>query len=183
MLYTNEAIKRRQKITNFKNIISKILYVILIPLLIYNISLIFQALVTPDKTPSFFGIKTYVVVSGSMEPGINIGDIVIAKSIDEDELKVGDIICFRQGQSVITHRISKIIDSNGKIEYKTKGDNNNAEDSGTITSDLIEGKVLIRIPFLGNITLLFQGKMFLIILFCIVCIGLSHSHFVQRRKI
>ena len=106
MLYTNEElskkIKNRKKVKYITNIL---IYIIVFPLLIYNISLIIQALVDSSKTPSFLGIKTYVIISGSMRPEIEIGDIVVAKNVSEDELNVGDIICFRQGQSVITHRI------------------------------------------------------------------------------
>lgn len=145
MQYTDETIrKRKKKNDKIKKIIKTITYIVLVPLLIYNISLIIQALANPNKTPSFFGIKTYVIVSGSMMPELNIGDIVIVKSAED--YQEGDIISFRQGQNVITHRISEILKTENGILYKTKGDNNNTEDSGMIEIDAIEGKTIGKIP-------------------------------------
>ena len=87
-------------------------------------------------------------------------------------LQEGDIISFRQGQSVITHRINKIMDENGEIVYQTKGDNNNIEDSGTITDSVIEGKVIYKIPKLGKISLFLQNKIILIIIAFVMLCGM-----------
>lgn len=183
MLYTDEAIKKRQrKTSNFKRISSITVYIIVVPLLIYNIFLIIQAVINPSVTPNFLGIKTYVIISGSMQPELNIGDIVIAKGTNKEELKVGDIICFRQGQSVVTHRISEIIEINDDIEYKTKGDNNNSQDSGTITEKLIEGKVINKIPYLGNFLLMLQQKVFIILIVVIFYIYLIQTNAVKNKK-
>ena len=182
MLYTNDAIKKRnEKMRKLNNIKAIIIYIILVPILIYNISLIIQSIVKSDKTPSFLGIKTYIVISGSMKPNLNIGDIVIAKETKENSLKEGDIICFRQGQSVVTHRLSDVVEENNEKRYKTKGDNNNAEDSGSINYKLIEGKVVSKIPFIGNLILFIQRRnviILLIILFYIYIIKLNS----QKRK-
>ena len=183
MLYTNEElskkIKNRKKVKYITNIL---IYIIVFPLLIYNISLIIQALVDSSKTPSFLGIKTYVIISGSMRPEIEIGDIVVAKNVSEDELNVGDIICFRQGQSVITHRISGIVEENGKKRYKTKGDNNNTEDSDTTTINLIEGKVVKKIAYLGKISLVLQDKIAIVIIVLSFFTYLMHRNRMNQKK-
>lgn len=186
MLYTNEEIaKRKEKAVKIKQIITIITYIILMPILIYNTSLIIQSLYNPNKTPSFFGIKTYVIISGSMEPNINVGDIVIAKNIknEKEEINIGDIIAFRKGQSVITHRILNIEpDENGILRITTKGDNNNTNDSETILINNIEGKVVNVIPKIGNFVLILQ-KRIIIIIFLVMCyIYISHSDNVNRRK-
>lgn len=186
MLYTNDAIKRRnEKIRKINNLKTIIIYIILVPILFYNISIIIQSIAKSDKTPSFFGIKTYIVISGSMKPYLNIGDIVVAKETKEDSLKDGDIICFRQGQSVVTHRISEIFEENNEKRYKTKGDNNNAEDSGSISYKLIEGKVVTKIPFVGKLILFIQRKIviiLLIILFYIYIIKLNNKKRKQEER-
>ena len=159
MFYTDENIKKKiNDKQKKKQIINIAVYIIVIPILIYNVSLIVQSIIIPDKTPSFFGIKTYVVISGSMEPKLKIGDIVIAKRITPEELQVGDIISFRQGHSIITHRISNINRTSDGIEYKTKGDNNNIKDIEIVNEKQIEGKVVEIIPVLGKISLLLQNK-------------------------
>ena len=169
MLYTDEAIKKRiEKKNRCKKRIITLVYILVIPILIYNMSLIIQAVINPSKTPSLFGIKTYVIISGSMEPELNIGDIVIAKSIKEEEIEKGDIICFRQGQSVVTHRVSGILETSNGIEYKTKGDNNNTEDSQRTSFDMIEGKVIKKVQKIGKLSLVFKGKMLIIFIVIII---------------
>lgn len=183
MIYTKENIlKRKSRNEKIKRIIVTVVYVILIPLLCYNISLIIQAVVNPNETPSFFGIKTYVIVSGSMEPELEIGDMIVVKNIDTSELEVGDIISFRQGQSIVTHRISRIIENDGEIEFATKGDNNNAEDSGTISEDLVEGKVVSVIPIIGKVSVLLQNKIVIITVILIIYLYFSNTGNIKRRK-
>ena len=182
-LFTNEAIKKRRKKEKLtKKIINVIITILLIPILIYNVALILQAIINPYKTPSFLGIKTYVIVSGSMIPELNIGDIVIVKNVEENDLKVGDIISFRQGQSVITHRISEIIEEDGKKEYKTKGDNNNTEDLQTITYKTIEGRVIKKISKIGMAVIALQNKMIIIIVAVIIFLYFWQSEKNKSKK-
>ena len=185
-LYTNEEIKRRKnKEIKRKRIVSICVYIILIPILIYNINLIIKAIIKPNETPSFLGIKTYVIISGSMEPNINIGDIVIAKSIKnkEESIKVGDIISYRKGQNVITHRITNIEkDENGILRIATKGDNNNTEESERILINNIEGKVITIIPKIGYITLILKDKVLIILIFIIAYVYISKTEKVKKRK-
>lgn len=184
MKYTNDAIKRRKNIEdNIKKRFNIIIYIILIPILIYNISLIIQSLVKTSETPNFFGIKTYVIISGSMKSELQIGDIVIVKKVGQDELKNGDIISFRQGQSVITHRISEVIEKDGKVQYKTKGDNNNAEDSGSISYDMIEGKVVKHISKIGNIAIILQNKGTIIFIILLLYVYVLCSGAIKRKKL
>ncbi len=186
MLYTNEEIsKRKKRSIKIKKIVTIIIYVILIPILIYNISLIVQSLYNPNKTPSFFGIKTYIVISGSMKPEINVGDVVIAKNIknEKEEINIGDVIAFGKGQSVITHRIVNIEpDENEILRITTRGDNNNTNDSETILINNIEGKVIKVIPKVGKFILIFQERI-VIMIFLIMCyIYISHTDKINRRK-
>jgi len=186
MIYTNEQIKkRRNKEIKIKKCISIIMYLLLIPIMIYNLSLIYGSIVNPNETPSFFGIKTYVIISGSMEPNLNIGDIVIARSIEnqEEEIKVGDIISYRKGHSVITHRIVDIKkDENGILRITAKGDNNNVKDSEDILINNIEGKVIGVISKLGKITMLLQDKTILIVALILLYMSISRGYKASQRK-
>ena len=88
MLYTNEAIqKRKSREKKIKVTVRTIAYIFLVPLLIYNISLIAQSIINPKKTPNFMGVKTYVIISGSMQPELDIGDVVIVKENNMKNLK------------------------------------------------------------------------------------------------
>jgi len=183
MRYTDEAIRNRR---NRKNKIKKILtiavYILLIPLLVYNLSLIFQAIINPNETPSCFGIKSYVILSGSMLPELDIGDIVIVKDSNENELQNGDIISFREGQTVVTHRIIDIESIDNQKQFTTKGDNNNSVDNKSINIDVIEGRVIATIPFLGKILLLLKGKTTIIIAVIIFYAYLVKSEKIKNKK-
>ncbi len=108
---------------------------------------------------SMFGIKGMVVVSGSMEPNINVGDIVIVKKKRQDEIKVNDVIAFKNGNVVVTHRIVDIIDD----KYQTKGDNNNVADEDLIQYDNVEGVKIFKIPLLGYVILFIRDNFVLIL--------------------
>ena len=100
----------------------------------------------------------YVVSSGSMEPNLNIFDVLIVQGNDPfDKLKIGDIIVFNRPSGhdrVIVHRIAEIIDDNPRV-IRTKGDANPASIPGTdfpITKQEYIGKVAYVIPQIGYVT-------------------------------
>ena len=100
----------------------------------------------------------YTIATGSMVPNINVYDAVINMRIDNpNDLKVGDVITFRSSSlstpnMTITHRIKAITkDDNGNICFVTKGDANPIEDEACAKFSNVIGKVIIRIPGLGNI--------------------------------
>ncbi len=93
------------------------------------------------------GFRNYTVLSGSMEPEFYPGDLVVSLHKNRANIKEGDIITFRDGDEIVTHRI---IDKT-KDGYITKGDNNNAADSFAVSNDNIIGKVLFDIPNAGYI--------------------------------
>ncbi len=139
-----------------KIIIISILLILILPIFIINSVIIINSYIKPDKIPSFFGWKPFIVLSGSMETQINTGDLVIVKEIDNNNLKEGDIVAFKTENVVITHRIVEKTEDEGKIQYKTKGDNNNTIDNGYITPEQIEGIYQFKISKLGNVAMFIQ---------------------------
>lgn len=110
-----------------------------------------------------FNAKTYVIVSGSMQPKLQIGDIVIVKNYQN--YKVGDIVTYRENDNIVTHRIVHINkDKEQNDIYFTKGDNNNAEDNIMIQKNDIIGKVVKKIPKVGLISLFIEHNIKLIII-------------------
>lgn len=163
MQYTNEyIIKKKKRTEKIKNILSIFIYIIIIPIILYNIFLIIMSIIKPDETPSFLGIKTFVIISGSMEPNLNIGDIVLIKQTNEEQIKVNDIISYREGQNVITHRVIEITQEDKKKKYITKGDNNNTKDSNPIEYKNIEGKYIGKIKYIGYLVIFVKNKIVII---------------------
>lgn len=98
-----------------------------------------------------FPIYLLGIATGSMEPKVNVGDAVIVnKKVDDESIKVGDIIVYdNRGLSIVHRVIEKKKDDNGKYIYITKGDANNSDDGIDLTIDNIIGKVIVKIPYIG----------------------------------
>lgn len=161
--------------------ISILLCVILIPILVINLTLIVKSFVSPDKVPNFMGYKPFIVLSGSMEPVFASGDLVLVKEVPSDSLKEGDIIAFREGNAVVTHRILTITEEDGARRYVTKGDNNNVEDSIPITDEMIEGVYLQKIDGLGNAAMFMQTPLGMIVFIALPLILFILYDIFRRR--
>lgn len=101
-----------------------------------------------------FPIYPSVVLTGSMEPGIMPGDIVLIRKIKEENdlylLREGDILNFNRGEITITHRIIRIEkDEHGNLSFVTKGDNNKSEDQDSVLPNEVNGTIVNVIPKAG----------------------------------
>ena len=95
-------------------------------------------------------IKFLTVLSGSMEPAIKMGSVVLVKPASD--YKIGDVITFGEISKIktpFTHRIYEIKVVGSQPVYITKGDANNAPDQREITDKDIIGKVLFDVPYVG----------------------------------
>ncbi|MNN53203.1 Signal peptidase I W [compost metagenome] len=104
--------------------------------------------------PSFFGYQIKTVLSGSMEPGIQTGSIVAIKpGGDMARFQKGDVITFMNAENIlITHRVmdATINTALGEATYTTKGDNNDAADSATVSSTNVVGQYTgVTVPYVG----------------------------------
>lgn len=154
---------RKRKMQIFKKIISIIILIILITILFVSGTILIDSCLHPDEVPSFFGWKPFIVLSGSMETQISAGDIVVVKEIDTQNLKKGDIIAFKEDDVVITHRIDEVEEKDGQVQYITKGDNNKAQDIGSVLPNQIEGVFKFKISRLGNLAMFVQTPLGMIV--------------------
>jgi len=109
---------------------------------------------SPDGISTIAGYKLLNVVSGSMEPAIRTGDVILVRPLTPaDEINEGDIITFqtREDASIlITHRVIGVVTVNNEpTAYVTKGDANDAPDITPVTREQILGLYHYRIPLLG----------------------------------
>lgn len=158
-----DFVEREGKMQKIKKAISIIVILILIPILLISIVILVDSHTHPNEVPSFFGWKPFIVLSGSMETQISAGDIVVVKEIDTNELKKGDIIAFKDGNIVITHRIDEVTEIDGKTQYITKGDNNNTQDIGYVSPEQIEGVFKFKVSRLGNLAMFIQTPLGMIV--------------------
>ncbi len=175
--------KESKRIHTIGRIISAILYLILIPIIIFNFTLIIKSFMKPNETPDFFGYKSFVIVSGSMEPTIKKQDAILVKKIPEAEIKVNDIISFTtKNQINVTHRVIEIQEENGIKKYTTKGDNNNTEDKEKITYEQIEGKYQFRINQFGMVIQILKSKVTLFLLVIAIILITYYQGRIKKKK-
>lgn len=125
--------------------ISKILYYILSTFIVL-IALLFVVSVFPITG----NYKILTVSSGSMEPAIYTGSMVVIKPAND--YKIGDIITFNhpiKTETPVTHRIHDIKVEGGLPVYVTKGDANNSADIEGVAKKYVVGKVLFSVPYFG----------------------------------
>lgn len=146
-------------------ILGRIIFFIVVLVVTLNLILLVQKI--QNKPASIFGYKVFVVISGSMEPNIHVGDIVITKNVKACDLKVGDIITFNNDKYTITHRIIDII-QDGETYYKTKGDHNSIADKDLIKYNNIEGVCKFRLEKIGIIFIHSKDIIRVIIIICIL---------------
>ena len=101
--------------------------------------------------PELFGWSRAVILSGSMEPSMSIGDLVIVHR--EKEYRVGDIVVFDSGGLSVTHRILE----KAQEGFVTKGDANNVPDKELLSENHIIGRVAVVIPMVGKAVLFLKN--------------------------
>jgi signal peptidase I len=89
----------------------------------------------------------FTALGGSMSPAINLGDMIITSGVNPADIKVSDVITFKdpQGKSVITHRVQEITPTG----FVMKGDANNNVDTNEVKAEQIIGRVQFSVPFAG----------------------------------
>jgi len=97
-----------------------------------------------EQLPMPFGYGGAVVLSGSMEPELSVGDLIIVK--EDTSLKEKDIIVFQDGRSLVVHRIVSMTEDT----IVTKGDANNVEDHPISIED-VKGEMVFSVPFVGKL--------------------------------
>ena len=100
------------------------------------------------------GWRVNAVLSGSMEPALKVGSLVVTHPVEPKKVEVGDMIAFNPvsvGENMITHRVIGVA-MNSPIHFATKGDANDKPDPFTVPEQNLVGKVCLHIPSLGYFT-------------------------------
>jgi signal peptidase I len=110
--------------------------------------------------PSLFGGRSLTVMSGSMEPALHVGDVVINSRVSPADVKVGDIVTFSDPEAtgkLITHRVRRVRIADGSAHVVTKGDNTNSVERWDIPASGSFGRVEYRVPLLGFLVFWLHG--------------------------
>ena len=110
-------------------VIGTILCIILIPILLINVTLIAKSYINREEVPDVGGMLPLIVLTDSMYPVIESGDLIICHTEEPENIQTGDVIAFfdpaGNGTTIVTHRVLEVTDQDGQLAWRTKGDNNN----------------------------------------------------------
>ncbi len=137
-----------KKVARIAGNIITIVFIVVIALSLYSM---LQHRRDPNKVPAIFGFSGLTVLSGSMRPYLEPGDMIIDKAVSTESIKVGDVITYRDNGSIVTHRVMEIITENGSHHFVTRGDANNTEDIKPVRENALIGKVMFKIPYGGYV--------------------------------
>lgn len=149
--------------------------VVLIPMLIINCTLLIKGWTNKDEVPTLFGYAPMIVLTDSMvgnnEDNFSGGDLIFVKTVEAEDVKKGDVISFfdpaGNGTSITSHRVVDVISEDGKISFKTKGDNNNTEDKLPVPAENLAGVYTgFKIVGAGQVAMFMQTPWGLIV--CVV---------------
>lgn len=108
-----------------------------------------------------FGWNTHAVLSGSMEPALPVGGVIVTHAVPVKEIAVGDIVTLRSGDNLVTHRVVEILHKEGdpKPWLRTKGDANQEPDANLLSpnGDRVP-KMVLCIPEIGKFSTVTKNK-------------------------
>ena len=102
--------------------------------------------------PSLWGTGFYTITGSSMGSALPVGSIAIAQPVAASQIEVGDIIAYRaagDSGTMVTHRVVKVIHTNGDLSFQTRGDSNEDVDPNLVPPTNVIGKVSFHIPLVG----------------------------------
>ena len=126
-----------------------------------------------------------IVLTDSMHPKIESGDLIICNTAEAEDIKVNEVISFfdpaGNGTSIVTHRVIEIVEEDGEIYFRTRGDNNNTEDKELVPAENLVGVYKMRIAGAGHIAMFMQSTAGLIVCVVLPIILLVGYDLVRRR--
>ena len=116
----------------------------------------------------FLGWQVHTVVSSSMVPELNVGEVVVTRQVEPASVDMGDIIVFSSPMNgeMLCHRVIEVIDVNGEgcLFFRTKGDANQRPDAFLVPAQNVLGRVQFHTPVLAHVSSAMRSPLALIML-------------------
>jgi signal peptidase len=111
--------------------------------------------------PRLGGATPYTILTGSMQPEMPPGTLVVVRPVDPSEISVGSVITYQleSGKpTVVTHRVTGVgVDATGKLRFTTQGDANSTPDAAAVRPVQVRGERWYSVPHLGRLNTLLSG--------------------------
>ena len=128
-----------------------------------------------NTVPMPFGVGAAVVVSGSMEPAVSVGDLILVA--EREDYEIGDVIVYQDGSMAVTHRIVAVSEDT----VTTKGDANNTADK-PIPRGRIKGEVVCVIPLAGYLVNAVKTPLGTLALLALAVVLMERSFRAEKKQ-
>lgn len=179
---SNKGMGKQNKRRKLISMLGIVVCILTFPIIAINFIIIGKSLMNPEQIAGFMGFKPLIVTSGSMSGEFEVGDLIIVKNVKTEDLEIGDIIAFRDNDSIVTHRIAGIKMEDETHMFITKGDSNNTEDSKTVEGGEVEGRYVQRFKQMGNFAMFLQKTEGILLVIVGPIILLAIYEIIQKKK-
>ncbi len=152
-------------------------------------------LVVAVLIPRVAGATPYTVLTGSMQPDLPIGALVVVRPVDADEISIGTVITYQleSGKATtVTHRVvAQGFTVKGELQFQTQGDANNTPDENWVKPVQVRGAKWYAVPYLGYVNNMLTGKERQMAVYIVAALLLGYAAFafagairdrVRRRR-
>jgi len=146
--------------------ISRLLWIILILFMGLNLFFPIAAHLTGDPFPALLGFRQALVLTGSMEPAVHVGDWLLFRS--QTSYEPGQIVLYQESSRLVTHRVIDVLDH----QLVTQGDANNTPDQ-PVSRDRVLCRMVLRVPQLGTLAWFLKTPAGLVILSTLILLIFS----------
>lgn len=139
-----------------------------------------------DADKGIFGYKMFTVLSDSMKPEFEAGDIIIVKEMNTNKLKAGDVITFYSKEGpLVTHKIEEVTEIDGERAFVTKGINVEQQDKDPVLASRVIGRYSFALPNAGHFFQFIKttrGYITLVLIPFLLIIGMYGYNFYKLLK-
>lgn len=156
-------------------ILGRFLLLVLAALFIGINAYLSTASLAGNQLPMPMGVGMAVVLSGSMEPELQVGELIFVRQ--QDDYRSGEVVVYQNGSSLVVHRV---VQTDG-VTVITRGDANNAPDAPIDVSQ-IKGAVVGSIPYVGTVARWLRTPLGVVLILGLVLLLLECSYYKERKR-
>jgi signal peptidase len=162
---------RALRALHLRGALSVVVYLVLVPVVALFV------------TSWLLGWRLQVVESGSMQPGIPVGSLIVATPVDPGTVRQGSVIVFDSPETKrqVTHRVTRVLEQEGGLYFETKGDANERADRAPVPASAVRGQLKWHVPLLGRGLRLVAWPTGFVVLVAVPALALVLNEVVSRR--
>jgi len=173
-----------------KKIFRSLINILSIAVILFSIFVLLTVVMTSSGgVPEFMGYSAFRVTTGSMDPTLPVGTLILVHHVEPEEIKPDDIISFYSSDpelqgSINTHRVTGVTrEGNGEIVFTTKGDANPIEDRYPVKGSSLIGVMVFSSYAIGTVVRIVSNPLVFIPLILLPLIVIIVMNFVKTVRV